>query len=163
MRALIELAHQIAERLSANGQTITIAESSSGGLISAALLSVPRASRYFIGGGVEYTRAAKERHIGIDDGDFAQGRNMTEIHALIMARRALKSLGTTWGVGECGAAGPDPNGYGDPVGHGCVAVAGPVELVMTVQTRRSDRVANMEAFAGAALELLLTALKSKAP
>jgi len=87
MRALIELAHQIAERLSANGQTITIAESSSGGLISAALLSVPRASRYFIGGGVEYTRAAKERHIGIDDGDFAQGRNMTEIHALIMARR----------------------------------------------------------------------------
>jgi PncC family amidohydrolase len=162
MRALIELANQIAEQLKANGQTIAIAESSSGGLISAALLSVPRASRYFIGGGVEYTRAAKERHIAINDDDFARGRNMTEVHALIMAQRARESLGTTWGVGECGASGPDPNGYGDPVGHGCVAVAGPVELVLTVETRRSSRVANMEAFAGAALELLLTALTGKA-
>ncbi len=158
MQALIPLAHQIAEKLKDRGQTISIAESSSGGLISAALLAVPRASKYFIGGGVEYTRAAKERHIGVDASDFEEARNMTETHAVIMARRAREALGTTWGVGECGAAGPDGNGYGDPPGHSCVAVSGPVQLVVTVATRRIDRATNMEAFAGAALELLLAAL-----
>jgi PncC family amidohydrolase len=162
VQALIQLAHQIAEKLKGRGQTISIAESSSGGLISAALLAVPRASKYYIGGGVEYTRAAKERHIGVDDSDFAGTRNMTETHALNMARRAREALGTTWGVGECGAAGPDGNGYGDPPGHCCVAVTGPVELVVTIETRRSDRFANMEAFAGGALELLLTALARQA-
>lgn len=158
MQALIGTAHKIAERLKANAQTVTVAESSSGGLISAALLAVPRASKYFIGGAVTYTRAAKERHLGVDDSDFAQSRTQTEIHALILARRARVALGTTWGVSETGAAGPDGNSYGDGPGHTCVAVAGPVERVLTVETRRSDRVANMEAFAGAALELLLDAL-----
>ena len=54
--ALVALAERVGERLKARGETIAIAESSAGGLISAALLAIPGASAYFVGGAVVYTR-----------------------------------------------------------------------------------------------------------
>ena len=65
MRDLIPLAEKIAIELIARKQTIGIAESSTGGLISAALLAVPGASAYFIGGTVVYTYKSRSALLGL--------------------------------------------------------------------------------------------------
>ncbi len=65
---------------------------------------------------------------------------------------------TTWGIAESGAAGPSGNRYGDRAGHACIAIAGPIEKAITLDTFDSGRIGNMRAFAGAALDLLEQAL-----
>jgi PncC family amidohydrolase len=157
-QALAPLAEALAEQLKARGQTVAVAESSSGGLISAALLAVPGASAYFLGGGVIYTRKAQVGLMGIKREDMAGMRSSSEPYALLLARRVRENLGADWGVSETGAAGPTGNGYGDAAGHTCVAVAGPAEMAFTLETGSPDRAANMEAFAKAALELLSSAM-----
>jgi PncC family amidohydrolase len=157
-RELLELAEQIAARLEAHGETVAVAESSAGGLISAALLAVPGASAYFVGGAVVYTRDAKCAFLRLDPSVLVDPRPSTEAHALILARGVRGALGTTWGPGETGATGPTGNRYGDAAGHACLAVAGPTERATTLETGSGDRVANMDAFAAAALRLLLEAL-----
>jgi PncC family amidohydrolase len=141
-------------------ETIAVAESSAGGLISAALLAVPGASAYFRGGGAVYTTVAKERLLGVTAEEFAASRASTETHALVLARAARRQLDAVWGLGETGAAGPTGNRYGDAAGHCCVAVSGPVERAITLETGKSDRWDNMEAFAEAALQLLSEVLES---
>jgi nicotinamide-nucleotide amidase len=151
---LLPLAETIAARLKARGETVAVAESSTGGLISAALLAVPGASAYFLGGAVAYTRQAKSLLLAIDDAALAQFRSATEPHALLLARRARAQFAATWGLAETGATGPKGNRYGDPAGHTCLAIAGTAERAITLETGSSDRLANMRAFAAAALELL---------
>ena len=154
MNDLLPLAEAIAARLKARRETIAVAESSTGGLISAALLAVPGASAYFVGGAVAYTRLAKRKLLAVDDAALEQFRSATEPHALLLARRARAQFATTWGLAETGATGPSGNRYGDPAGHTCLAITGPAELTMTLKTGSSDRLANMRAFAAAALKLL---------
>ncbi|MFZ3361622.1 MAG: CinA family protein [Xanthobacteraceae bacterium] len=158
MNDLLPLAETIAARLKARRETIAVAESSTGGLISAALLAVPGASAYFVGGAVAYTRQAKSLLLAIDDAELAQFRPATEPHALLLARHARVQFAATWGLGETGAAGPTGNRYGDPAGHTCFGIAGTAERAMTLETGSSDRLANMRAFARAALELLNSSL-----
>ena len=86
-------------------------------------------------------------------------RSSTEAYALVKARAIRERLGTTWGLAETGATGPTGNRYGDAPGHACIAVAGPVERAITLETRRDDREQNMWSFAKAALELLDTSLR----
>jgi len=154
MNDLIPLAETIAARLKARGETIAIAESSTGGLIAAALLAQAGASAYFLGGAVAYTRPAKLMLLGLDEAVLAQFRPATEPHALVLARGIAARFAATWGLGETGAAGPTGNRYGDPPGHTCLAVAGAAERAITLQTGSADRVANMRAFAAAGLKLL---------
>ena len=80
-------------------------------------------------------------------------RPSTEAYALLSARRVRERHGATWGLGETGATGPTGNRYGDAAGHSCIAVAGPVERAITLETGSADRRANMDAFAKRALEL----------
>jgi nicotinamide-nucleotide amidase len=154
MDDLIPLAETIAARLKARGESIAIAESSTGGLIAAALLALPGASAYFLGGAVAYTRQSKIVLLGLDDKVLAQFRPATEGHALLLARGAQARFAATWGLGETGATGPAGNRYGDPPGHTCFAVAGSVERSMTLETGSVERLDNMHAFAAAALKLL---------
>lgn len=139
-------------------ETVSVAESSTGGLVSAALLAVPGASAYFRGGTVVYTREAKQMLAGVTDADIDAARAATEEHALRLARAIRARMGTDWAVGETGAAGPTGNRYGDAAGHSCIAVAGPVERVITLETGESGREANMWAFAAATLGLLRDAM-----
>ena len=157
------LAERVGGRLRARGETIAVAESSAGGLIAAALLAVPGASAYFMGGGVIYTRAARSALLSVPESALAVEniRPSTEAYALLLARTARERLGTTWAVGETGAAGPTGNRYGDPPGHACVAVVGPAEHALTVETASADRLANMAAFAAAALQLLAGCLDER--
>jgi PncC family amidohydrolase len=158
MNDLLPLAETIAARLKARRETIAIAESSTGGLISAALLAMPGASAYFLGGGVVYTRQAKQLLLSIDDEVIAQFRPATEGHALVLARAARARFGATWALAETGATGPTGNRYGDPPGHTCIALVGPTERTITLETGDDNRVDNMYVFADAGLKLLADAI-----
>ena len=157
-QVLSPLAEALAERLKAKGETIAVAESSSGGLISAALLAVPGASAYFLGGAVVYTGKARMSLLGLRREDVAGVRSASAPYALLLARTVRETHGATWGLSETGAAGPTGNPYGDAAGHTCVAIAGPTEMAFTLETASPDRAANMEAFAKAALDLLASAI-----
>ena len=148
------LAAELGERLKARGETVAVAESSSGGLISAALLGVAGASKYYLGGAVVYTGKARMVLMDLPREAVAGMRSASEPYALLLARTARERFGATWGISETGAAGPTGNGYGDPAGHTCIAVSGPMEMAVTIETGESDRAGNMIAFAAAALELL---------
>jgi len=148
------LAAELGERLKARGETVAVAESSSGGLISAALLGVAGASKYYLGGAVVYTGKARMVLMDLPREAVAGMRSASEPYALLLARTARERFGATWGISETGAAGPAGNGYGDPAGHTCIAVSGPMEMAVTIETGESDRAGNMIAFAAAALELL---------
>lgn len=162
MTVFASLAEKVAARLIERKETIAIAESSTGGLIAAALLALPGASAYFIGGAVVYTKAARAALMDISDADMTGLRPSTEAYALLLARRARERMGATWALSETGATGPSGNRYGDAAGHTCFAVAGPVEKSATLETGSANRRANMDAFAVRGLELLLEALSAKA-
>lgn len=161
MADLTRLSGPIAERLIAAGETVAVAETSAGGLVSASLLAVPGASAYYLGGGVLYTVSAREGLAGITDADMAGMRSSSEPFAVLLANRLRERLGATWGIAETGAAGPTGNRYGDAAGHSCLAVAGPVAKVTTLETGSDAREANMWRFAEAALGLLDDCLKSR--
>lgn len=162
MKTPLPLAETIAARLIARKEKIAVAESSTGGLIAAALLAVPGASAYFLGGAVVYTPASRAALLGISDDDMKGMRPSTETYALLCARRMREKNGAAWGIGETGATGPIGNRYGDAAGHSCIAVVGPsVERAVTLETGSADRVANMETFAKRALELLDEAIATK--
>ena len=145
---------RVAERLIARKETIAICESSAGGLISAALLTVPGASAYFLGGGVIYTRKAMVTLLDLTPENLDGIRSATEPMARLLAKTVRDRLGADWGLAETGATGPTGNRYGDAAGHACLAVAGKMSASRILETGSSDRLANMVAFANAALELL---------
>jgi nicotinamide-nucleotide amidase len=151
MEKLLPAAGAIAEKLKARRETLAIAESSAGGLISAAMLAVPGASRYFLAGAIVYTRQARENLLAITDADMEGMRSSSEPYAAFLAERARARHGATWGLAETGAAGPSGNRYGDSAGHTCIAIAGPRGHVMTLETGQDDRAANMYLFAATAL------------
>ena len=155
MKDLVAIAEQIAAVLIARKQTIAVAESSTAGLISAALLAVPGASAYFLGGAVVYTRQSRRLLLDIPDAALEGIRPSTEAYALMMARHTRERFDSTFALAETGATGPTGNRYGDPAGHSCIAVAGPAEGAVTLETGKSDRLDNMNAFTAAALIFLL--------
>jgi nicotinamide-nucleotide amidase len=155
MEELLALGQQTGQLLVERHQTIAIAESSAAGLISAALLSVPGASAYFVGGSVVYTRTSRTALLDIPESALEGIRASTEEYALLLARSVRARLGTDWGIGETGATGPTGNRYGDAAGHACFAVSGPSEIARTLETGSASRVDNMYAFAAAALNLFL--------
>jgi PncC family amidohydrolase len=154
MDTLLPLAAKAGALLKSRGETIAIAESSAGGLISASLLAVPGASAYFLGGAVVYTKQARAALLGIAEAQMRGMRPSTEPYALLLARTARERFAATWALSETGATGPSGNRYGDAAGHACFAVVGPVEEAVTLETGSADRQANMRAFASTALELL---------
>jgi len=155
MRDLHPVAETLAALLKERRESVAVAESSAGGLIAAALLAQPGASAYFLGGAVVYTYAARRLFLDLPDAALAGIRPATEAYARLLARVVRQRLGATWGLAETGATGPTGNRYGDSPGHVCLAVAGPAERAITLETGRADRLANMHAFAAAALELLV--------
>lgn len=160
MKEADAVASAVAVLLKERQHSIAVAESSAGGLINAALVAQPGASAYYLGGAVVYTLASREGILGIEDHEMAGMRSASEPYAQLMARRVREKTGATWGLAETGASGPTGNRYGDKPGHACIAVSGPVEKVITVETGSKDRAANMREFTRRALELLQSCLRS---
>jgi nicotinamide-nucleotide amidase len=155
MKELVAIAEKIAARLIERRQTIAVAESSTGGLISAALLAVPGASAYFLGGAVVYTRDARRILADIPDDAMKGIRSASEPYAKLLASQIRSRFATDWGLSETGATGPAGNRYGDAAGHSCCGVAGSEPFAMTLETGSSDRLGNMHVFAETALNFLL--------
>jgi nicotinamide-nucleotide amidase len=155
MKELVAIAEQIAARLIERKQTIAVAESSTGGLISASLLAVPGASAYFLGGAVVYTRDARRILMDIPDDAMKGIRSASEPYAKLLASQIRQRFATDWGLSETGATGPTGNRYGDAAGHSCMGVAGAEASAMTLETGGSDRFDNMHVFASTALNFLL--------
>jgi PncC family amidohydrolase len=158
MQQLLPIAEKIGALLKQRRETISLAESTTGGLVSAALLSVPGASAYYVAGSDVYTLKARRVILEVPDSAFAHIKSVTEEGAVILARAAVQRFATTWSIAEIGASGPTGNRYGDAAGHSCIAVAGPVESSITIETGSPDRLANMRTFSAEALNLLLQCL-----
>lgn len=158
MSELGRLGEAAGRLLKTRGETIAVAESSAGGLISAALLAVPGASAYFVAGGVIYTHKAREIFTDIELEQHPGMRSSSEPYAALLAETMRRRLDTTWGLAETGASGPRGNRYGDAAGHTCIALCGPVTRVFTLETGDGDREANMWRFTEAALDALVAAL-----
>lgn len=154
MDELLAVATSVGEKLRERGETVAVAESSSGGLVAAALLAQAGASAFFRGGAVVYTKVAGAELLGLTPSDLTGIRSSSEPYAFVLADRIRERLRATWGISETGAAGPSGNSYGDAAGHTCVSVVGPAEQTRTIETESDDREANMRAFALAALTLL---------
>ena len=106
---LTNVANRVAVQLLRRGETVAVAESSAGGLASAALLTVAGASAWYLGGAVIYTMGARTAFL---DGTIALPagiRGATEGFAVYEAQAVAAELGATWGVGETGATGPTGN------------------------------------------------------
>jgi nicotinamide-nucleotide amidase len=159
VRELVAQAERVAALLLARKETVAVAESSAGGLITAALLAVPGASAWCVGGTVIYTKQGWQALRDFDETVLGGWRSATEGNALVRARFIRSRMGASWGIGETGAAGPTGNRYGDPAGHACLAVCGEREQAVTLRTGSADRLANMQRFAGAALQLFLDTLR----
>jgi PncC family amidohydrolase len=159
MESLTVLGRVVGSLLIERRQSLAVAESSAGGLINAALVAVPGASAYYVGGAIVYTLAGRSALLGLSAQDMVDIRSASEPFAQLLAQRVRANLGATWGLSETGASGPSGNRYGDAPGHACIAVSGPVEAVITVETGSADREANMWTFARRAVELLEACLR----
>lgn len=156
---LFDRGADVGARLIDRGETVSVAEGSCGGLVSAALLTVPGASAYYRGGSVIYTGSAVKAYVEPAGADRPGPlRGASEPFVTYLATSARLALRADWGVGEGGATGPSGNPYGDPAGHCWIAVDGPLTRTRHVLTGDDDRRANMVAFAIAALDLLGEAL-----
>ena len=160
MESLTALGSAVGSLLKERKQTLAVAESSAGGLINAALVAVPGASAYYLGGVIIYTGAGRQALLGLTTEDMTGMRSASEPFAKLLAQRVRANLGAPPGaLSETGASGPSGNRYGDAPGHACIAVSGPVEAVITVETGSADREANMWVFARRAVELLESCLR----
>jgi PncC family amidohydrolase len=159
VESLTALGSAVGALLKERKQTLAVVESSAGGLINASLVAVPGASAYYLGGALVYTPVGRLELLGIGKAEMAGMRSASEPYAQLLARRMREKLGATWGLAETGAAGPTGNRYGDAPGHACIAVSGPVEAVITVETGDAAREKNMWTFTRRALSLLETCLQ----
>lgn len=154
MKELSKLCEPIADRLKANKQTVSVSESSTGGLISAALLSIPGASAYYKGGSVIYTLASRKIFLNLSKQDVEGLEPMTESMALRFAEKTKEVLDSDWAIAELGIAGPTGSPYGVDPGTSVVAISGPSDNFVRIETGNTDRESNMMDFTKSALQLL---------
>lgn len=156
----LALAVRAGELLVRRRQTIAVAESSTGGLIAASLLSVPGASAYFLGGAVVYTALARRVLLDIPDSAMTGIRSASEPYAGLLAATVRRRFAADWGLSETGATGPTGNRYGDAAGHCCSGLADRAgATAITLETGSPNRLANMHAFAERALARLVERLE----
>ncbi len=140
-------------QLTANSQTIAVAESLTGGLLADALVTVPGASKVFLGGIVSYSDSSKVNVLGLPANLLNDQGAVSAQTALAMAKLVATRFEATFGLSTTGVAGPDPVGQ-SPVGEVFVAISGPgVEFAQELQVIGSRAEIRSQAVL-AALELL---------
>lgn len=120
------------DRLFACEQTVAVAESLTGGALSAALSARPGASTTFRGGLVVYATDLKHSLAGVPDEVLADHGAVAAETAAALARGVRERLGATWGLAVTGVAGPDQQ-EGKPVGLVYAAVDGPTSEIVEVR------------------------------
>ena len=140
------LAQEIASMLTERGETVAVAESTTGGLVSAALLWVAGASRYYRGGGVLYTLDSRIALVGVPAELYANYQGTTAEMLATLAEAMRVRLSATWAIAESGLAGPTAGRSGVTPGRTTIAVAGPRAGATRIETGLADRGDNMTAF-----------------
>jgi PncC family amidohydrolase len=151
---------EVSNALKARGETIAVAESTTGGLISAQLLSMPGASAYFLGGTIIYTRVSRKVFLDASAEKLQGVKPLTKEMAIFFARQVREKLAATWGIAELGIAGPTGSAYGYEAGNSVIAVSGPIEAAVRINTGHNDRVRNMEEFTACACQFLRDVLRN---
>jgi PncC family amidohydrolase len=154
-----ELATAIGEALVARGEKVAVSETTAGGLISARMLSVPAASRWFDGGIVPYAGAHRWEQLGLDR-EIAREHGAVSPQWVAATAEGLKrAMGPAWAVAESGIAGPQGSRRSPkPVGSVVIAVAGPTGTVTEEHVFPGSRVQVMRQISQRALEMLRGAL-----
>ena len=150
----MERAERIGRLLVERGWRISVAESTAGGLISAALLKVPGASRYFERGVVAYTRAAKLDTLGMSPALYTAQGSVHREAVQAMAEGVRRISGAQVGVGESGVAGPAAGGSGLPIGTVWAAVVTPERELQRELHIPGSRVEVMDGIVERVLEML---------
>ena len=145
---------EVSDVLKTRGETIAVAESTTGGLISARLLSMPGASAYFLGGTIIYSRVSRKVFLDASAQKLRGVKPLSKEMALFFAKEVREKLLATWGISELGIAGPTGSAYGYEAGNSVIAVSGPIEAAVRINTGHNDRVRNMEEFTDCACQLL---------
>ena len=157
---LQSMAQGAAALLKERKETIAVAESSAGGVISAGLLSVPGASAYYAGGTVIYTKGSRKVFLDLPMDELKGLKPLTEEMAMVFARSIRHSMSSDWGLAELGVAGPGTTPYSDEVGISVIALVGPASNSEIVVTGHGDREKNMFEFSARALQLIERTLSS---
>ncbi len=157
------LAQEIGRLLTERGENVSVAEATTGGLVSAALLWVAGASKYYVGGGVVYTLKSRTGLAGVPAEQYVNYRGTTPEIITSLAESMRARLGTTWCIAESGLAGPTGGRNGAPAGRTTIGVSGPVTRTEVFETGLSDRGANMVEFTTLALRYLRDAIVEAGP
>ncbi len=148
------LEEKVAELLFRTKQTVAVAESCTGGLVSHKLTNIPGSSEYFDRAIVSYSNQAKMENLGVSPQTLEQFGAVSEQTAREMAEGVRQMAGTDWGLSTTGIAGPGGGTAEKPVGLVYIGLSGERETVVRRFIFTNDRLANKERAAYAALELL---------
>ncbi len=156
-----ELAFNLGELLVARGEKVAVSETTAGGLISARMLSVPAASRWFDGGIVPYAGAQRWEQLGLDREIAREHGSVSPQWVAATAEGLKKAMGPAWAVAESGIAGPQGSRRSPkPVGSVVMAVTGPNGTVTEEHVFPGSRVEVMMRISQRVLELLTEQVKA---
>ena len=158
MDEITDILLKISNILSSRKETVSVTETSTGGLISAGLLSVPGASSYFVGGVIPYARSVRGDLLDITKETVDGLSPMSEEMAMSFAQNTKQKMQTDWAIAELGVAGPGGSVYGFEPGSCVVGIAGLCSSSTLIQTGKDRRNENMELFRNSALALFADAL-----
>ena len=147
---------QIAEALVSRGQTVSVAEADTCGLVGYLFSTVPGSSRWFPGGVIAYTGGLKQKVLGVSDELYETKGTVSPEMAKAMAAGARDLTGTDYAVSVTGIAGPTGGRSGLPIGTFYIGVAGPddLEVADRIHADTGDRDGNKREAAQAVIDLL---------
>jgi PncC family amidohydrolase len=157
----ISEAETVGQLLRAHGQTLSTAESCTGGLIGDMVTDIPGSSDYFLGGVIAYANQAKQGVLGVRPGTLAVLGAVSEETALQMARGSRRLFGTDYALSVTGIAGPSGGTRQKPVGLVYIALVGPNVERCERHVWEGDRLANKGASARRALQMLIEHLRGE--
>lgn len=153
------LAKSAVETLKEKRLTIATAESCTGGWLGKLMTDIPGSSTVYLGGVISYTNGVKSALLGVDDELLNTLGPVSAPVAEAMARGIRRAIGSTFGIGVTGLAGPDSDDSGRPVGLVYVALADEMQTICQQLYLTGDRLSIREQACCACLKLLLGRLQ----
>lgn len=153
----------VAEQLTMRGETLSTAESCTGGLVAARFTAMPGASKYFLGSVVAYSNDVKITTLGVSSADLEQHGAVSRQVAEQMAEGVRRITGSTYGIATTGIAGPDGGTPQKPVGTVWLAAAMPTGILVEKRQFGPLREQNIRQASDAAIDLLHRVLNNNGP
>jgi len=150
----ITLSEAVGQRLKERGETVSVAESCTGGLLGGAITDIPGSSTWFPGGVISYANQVKVDQVGVRQETLEAVGAVSEDVARQMAEGIRQRMGTTWGIGITGVAGPGGGSEDKPVGTVWIGLSGPKGTRAVRFQFGEERRSNRERSVGAALGML---------